>query len=150
MEQLIALVYTSKANSKTDLKTLREILEISQSRNSQDQISGFLSIRDGVYLQLLEGPKVKVLACFERILHDRRHSQIVLQGLGDIENRALPDWSMGIIDSNGPDQTAEILSLFESGRAGSVYKDQQSLLALLRIFTRGTTIKVEPDLNTIP
>ena len=145
MEPLISLVYTSKSTNKINLSTLREILKNSQSLNSKNQITGFLSVRDGVFLQMLEGPKSKVMACFERIKLDQRHTQIILQGVCDIDQRILPDWSMGIIDSKSPEKASDILALFDLGRAGMVYKEHKSLLSLLSIFTRGATIKIEPD-----
>ncbi len=149
MEQLVALVYTSKAHSKTDLTVLCNILKTSQSLNVQDQITGFLSFRENIFLQLLEGPKSKVMECFERIKNDQRHSQITVQGICDIDHRSMPDWSMGIINSNGLGQPVALLSLFESGRAGKLYNEQKSLIGLLKMFIRGSIIKLEPNSDSV-
>ena len=147
MEQLIALVYTSKASSTIDLQILKDILKISQIRNEQNEITGFLTIRDGVFLQMIEGPQTLVMACYEKIQTDPRHSQITLQGLGQITQRALSKWSMGIIDPEKTVRSPEILSLFEAGRAGAIYTDPETLLALLKIFTRNAVYKQEPDFD---
>ncbi|WP_299674121.1 BLUF domain-containing protein [uncultured Roseobacter sp.] len=87
------LIYTSRPFGY-DLNVLANILATSRSRNARDDITGALICRADVFLQLLEGPKGKVQATYERICDDDRHVEVTQLVAEDVPDRLFPDWAM--------------------------------------------------------
>ena len=77
-----------------DTSTLSNILLDARSCNGRDDITGALIARGDLYLQLLEGPKDKVEACFDRIRNDDRHVDVTRLMTRTIKNRLFPEWTM--------------------------------------------------------
>ncbi len=141
MSSLFSLVYTSKSVHKIDQQVIENILQVSRQNNQRDQITGLLVVREDYFLQLLEGDESKVKACFDRILADRRHSQIVLQGLSPSSERMMPDWNMALVKNQDIKNTSEdLLALFDAGRRGEIYTDAKSLESLLRLFSKNAEL----------
>lgn len=137
MSSLFAIVYTSQALQKLENTELMEIYAISRKNNLNDNITGFLIYRDGYFLQLLEGPKNQVLPCFERIQKDRRHRSITLQGEVQLTERMMPDWSMGQVNLKpGQPSSDRIIDLFELARNNEIYENPDSLMSLVKIFSK--------------
>ncbi len=137
MKPILALVYTSRTQKPIEASLLNDILGVSRERNLRDQITGFLAVRQGYFLQLLEGPEGEVRACYERILADRRHSQITLQGEAGADTRLMPNWSMGLVDpADAASSSSDLINLFELGRAGQKYASTESLMTMLRLFSK--------------
>lgn len=95
------LIYVSQARQPMSKADLKSILEKSRAYNIEDSITGLLIYKyaekanRGNFMQLLEGPKDRVEAAFERIVADERHhTQIVLEE-GEAEARSCPNWLMG-------------------------------------------------------
>ena len=74
--------------------TLSNILLDARRCNGRDDITGALIARGDLYLQLLEGPKDKVEACFDRIRNDDRHVDVTRLMTRTIKNRLFPEWTM--------------------------------------------------------
>jgi hypothetical protein len=73
---------------------MEDILVVSSRLNARDGITGFL-LCDGVeFAQVLEGPMAAVEACFDRILADERHADIVLRLKEEVPQRRFARWSM--------------------------------------------------------
>ncbi|WP_149535290.1 BLUF domain-containing protein [Siccirubricoccus phaeus] len=70
-----------------DQATLAAILASAQRRNRATGITGALVCRADLYVQLLEGSRAAVTACFGRIVADRRHSDVELVWAGDTLRR---------------------------------------------------------------
>ncbi|MEP2641898.1 BLUF domain-containing protein [Roseobacter sp.] len=87
------LIYASRPFGY-DLNGLTNILATSRIRNAQDDITGALICRPDVFLQLLEGPKDKVVATFARICNDDRHVEVRQLVAGSVADRLFPDWAM--------------------------------------------------------
>ena len=138
---LLNLVYTSQAREWVTAQALEDILPVSRRRNENDGITGFLAVRGDCFLQLLEGPAPKVRECYGRILLDRRHSGIILQGEAFTDLRMMPDWDMGLVemDETSP-SNAHLLTLFELGRRREAHADPEALQMLLRKFSRDAGI----------
>ncbi|MDX2307425.1 MAG: BLUF domain-containing protein [Hyphomicrobium sp.] len=90
---LVQLIYASRPFGYDDL-TLDGILYSARRNNTRDGITGSLICREDIYCQLLEGPAGAVNSAFDRIRHDRRHTDVSLLVLQPAEARLFPNWSM--------------------------------------------------------
>jgi hypothetical protein len=142
MEQpLLMLVYTSKSESPIDQKLIDDLLTVAKEKNTRDEITGYLVARSKYFLQLLEGPEDKVRECFARIKQDIRHSNIVIQGEGYLQERIAPKWSMGVVILDDAGRSDErLVELFEAGRRGKPYADVESVKSIVNIFSRDAKI----------
>jgi hypothetical protein len=61
-----------------------------------------LLFRSGNFLQVLEGKKETVLALYEKIVRDPRHTRRKTLFQGNSIQRDFPDWSMGFHDLSSP------------------------------------------------
>ncbi len=101
------------------------------------------NLRDGYFLQVLEGPEAKVRDCYERISLDSRHKLITLQGEASSEQRMMPTWSMGLVKADEKLKSSQaILELFELGRAGQPFSNNTSVMSMLRIFSKEARVLV--------
>ena len=87
------LIYTSRPFGY-DTNVLANILATSRSRNVRDDITGALICRSDVFLPLLEGPRGKVEATYERICADDRHVDVTPPISETVPDRLFPDWAM--------------------------------------------------------
>lgn len=90
---LLQLVYASRPFGFDDL-ALSGILNSARLNNERDGITGALICREDLYLQLLEGPRPAVIAAFERIMRDDRHTEVVTLVTSDVHTRLFPEWAM--------------------------------------------------------
>ena len=89
------LVYISTAAHDIDQAALDHILETSRRNNAGQDLTGFLLLLDGHFMQLLEGPRDAVMAAYERISTDTRHRDPVIALNVEGTHRCFPDWRMG-------------------------------------------------------
>jgi Sensors of blue-light using FAD len=101
--EMFSVVYLSEGSVPFTEKDLGELLKKSRENNSELGLTGMLLYKSGNFLQVLEGKKEKVLALYEKIARDPRHTrlQILFQGISP--KRDFPDWSMGFHDLSSPD-----------------------------------------------
>lgn len=90
---LTQIIYSSKPFG-FDSSVLDDILTISRSRNSRDDITGTLICRADMYLQLIEGPEAAIKATYARITADDRHLDIDLLVSRGVTDRMFPKWAM--------------------------------------------------------
>jgi hypothetical protein len=90
---LAQLVYASRPFG-FDEATLSAILMDARRANARDEITGALIARHDLYLQLLEGPRDKVGAAYQRIRRDDRHVEVTRLVERPIEARLFPGWAM--------------------------------------------------------
>ncbi|MEQ8902078.1 MAG: BLUF domain-containing protein [Roseovarius sp.] len=90
---LIQLVYASRPFG-FDQAVLSAILMDARRANARDDITGALIARHDLYLQLLEGPRDKVEAAYQRIRRDDRHVEVTRLVERPIEARLFPGWAM--------------------------------------------------------
>lgn len=90
---LFRLIYASEAEglSKTDLAA---ILEVSETNNQRDNITGGLLLSTEKVLQVLEGARDLVTATYNRIAQDDRHKNVVILSAATTDRRIFRDWSM--------------------------------------------------------
>ena len=102
---LSRLVYASRRGSRSP-SDMVDILETSEARNAVDAITGALVVAPDHYVQLLEGERTVVNACYERICRDPRHSHVGLILFEVLDERLFPDWSMTGVDLSEGDLIA--------------------------------------------
>lgn len=98
---LLRIVYFSRnkvARPETEMTwEIDRILEASQSNNAQSAVTGALIFNEGVFGQVLEGPRDAVEETFERIQMDDRHYEVTLLDIAPISGRSFANWSMGFV-----------------------------------------------------
>jgi Sensors of blue-light using FAD len=92
---LSRIVYYSERNPSAAMD-LRQLLASCHKNNARDDITGFLHFNGFYFLQVLEGGRAKISACYHRIASDPRHNNIILINAGDVTERLFPSWSMGL------------------------------------------------------
>lgn len=94
---LFRLVYASRfTGADRDLdEALRAILAKSIQNNRLVDVTGFLVVGEGRFLQLLEGPADSVRATYDRIARDPRHADLAVIASGPVDRRLFRDWNMG-------------------------------------------------------
>jgi len=90
---LTQLVYASRPFG-FDQAMLNRILMDARRCNERDDITGALIARGDLYMQLLEGPKEKLLATYDRIIDDDRHIEVTQLVQRQVETRMFPGWAM--------------------------------------------------------
>ncbi|MBD12326.1 BLUF domain-containing protein [uncultured Roseovarius sp.] len=90
---LTQLIYASQPFG-FDPAMLAGILMDARRYNARDDVTGALIVRGDMYLQLLEGPKPKVEATYDRIIRDDRHVNPVRLMHREVQERMFPEWSM--------------------------------------------------------
>ncbi|TAJ71957.1 MAG: BLUF domain-containing protein [Phenylobacterium sp.] len=94
---LCRLLYVSRISPEAGSRiagTMEDILVVSARRNRADAITGFLLADGESFVQVLEGPEARVIACYERIATDGRNCDARLRLLTPIDHRRFPRWSM--------------------------------------------------------
>ncbi len=96
-EELHRVVYLSSATQHFPPEALEELLVGAREANGAIGVTGVLIYHDGSFLQVLEGPRERVMATVDKIKADPRHAGVII-----LENRAclrttFPDWSMGYL-----------------------------------------------------
>lgn len=91
------LVYSSEAAPDLDMADFEQMLAESRVRNKARGITGVLVFVDGVFLQILEGEKAKVLELMDTIERDPRHGGIKVFYEHDGVERAFGSWSMAYL-----------------------------------------------------
>lgn len=91
------LIYCSRAQPVAiadPSATVRDILDVAQTSNLRDGVTGALLACDGWFLQVLEGTLPAFRATFARIKADPRHGDIKVIYTGPIPERAFARWTM--------------------------------------------------------
>ncbi|RYD62298.1 MAG: BLUF domain-containing protein [Sphingomonadales bacterium] len=90
---MLQLVYVSSANRREAIDPAN-ILATSRRNNLRDGITGMLYSDGARFLQVLEGPELKVEAAYARIEADPRHRAIVILSRRTIDAREFGEWEM--------------------------------------------------------
>ena len=97
------LIYKSYSPREVDWDTVNSILETSQKRNSDQDVTGVLLATKRHFLQVLEGSFEDVNLVFSRIVADSRHEGMQMISFTCTENRIFTNWAMhgiGLFDFN--------------------------------------------------
>jgi hypothetical protein len=94
MNTLIRLVFSSDVTGSLDATTLQQIAASSERNNWRDGITGVLLTGPCRFVQVLEGERADVSACFARIASDARNAGCQLLSLTYIARRRFARWTM--------------------------------------------------------
>lgn len=112
MHTLARLVYCSRLAGPPNAEALQSI-QLSAARNNwRDEITGALILHQQRFIQVLEGARGDLSACFVRIARDTRHSGLTLLSFGPITTRDFDDWSMRLLPP-APSVASRISAFFE-------------------------------------
>lgn len=134
MKEVFHLVYVSKAAENISYSDIRNILEASRRNNGIEDITGLLILRDGYFLQLLEGPESGVKKILGKIMMDDRNYNlhVLIQAFGD--ERLFHDWTMAFYDGDiAANSTEDLVNLFEYCVSGTG-EQRPLILPMLRQF----------------
>jgi hypothetical protein len=92
---MYSLLYVSSAAELFTRPDLDALLAIARENNTRLQVSGMLLYKDGNFMQLLEGEKAAVIALYEKIVRDPRHTGPITLLQGEVPQRSFEQWSMG-------------------------------------------------------
>ncbi len=105
------IVYRSVAKEGLGQADIKSILAASRKNNPALGVTGLLVLRDGFFLQLLEGSETSVRSLVERIKKDPRHQGFTV--LAEISNgeRIFTEWGMGYLDPVSRPPTMDTVTL---------------------------------------
>ena len=95
---MIQLAYISSTRGLLAVDDMANLLVASRERNGHRGITGVLLYKGGNVLQVLEGEASRVLALFEVIQKDRRHTGVIKLYQKSIQLRDFSEWTMGFQD----------------------------------------------------
>jgi hypothetical protein len=137
-EQLIQLVYASRALVDCDAAFLGALLEKARTNNVRLGVSGMLLYHAGAFLQVLEGAPDVVAALYGKIELDKRHDRVVVLQRRALANRSFSEWSMGLVKTDSKVlKAAPGLNDFLTGGVLSLADDSGRLAKLLDGFRDG-------------
>lgn len=95
---LVRLLYASCAAASLTTENVESILEESRSHNVPHGITGMLCFSNDLFIQVLEGSRKNVSDVYNRIVKDKRHSDIQLLIFEEIAERRFGNWTMGQVN----------------------------------------------------
>ncbi|WP_310496293.1 BLUF domain-containing protein [Sandarakinorhabdus sp.] len=123
---LETFVYCSRAAEGVDDAEVDRIIEWSQRRNVEREITGVLVFGSGVFFQWIEGPPAAVKNLIASLDGDPRHHDIVaLDRSAEKRERLYPNWEMERVAAD--DIRAVLQDALESA------EDKSNIAALRRI-----------------
>lgn len=101
---LIRLLYISRATGAITTTVTGSILESARVHNRVAGVTGILCQGQGLFIQILEGERSTVNRLYNTIIKDKRHQDVELVAIEEIQTRKFPNWSMAhvIISENDP------------------------------------------------
>ncbi|WP_300584170.1 BLUF domain-containing protein [Marivita sp.] len=100
-DTLHQIVYFSQPTRSMPLSEVRELLIKAQINNHFNDVTGLLLFDGDSFVQVLEGPKDKVMALYEKIERDPRHTRFTTLMEREIPQRDFGQWSMGLAHIEG-------------------------------------------------
>jgi hypothetical protein len=141
---LYSLAYVSNsATAVGEAPDLEDILRVSRAWNADHDITGILLYKDGLFLQILEGPKNEVKSIFRSISQDTRHSVVTVVLEGDTDSRDFDGWLMGFRDLTNPELDSILEHLKEAPVTLPTPESTSRARRLMRLFSKTTAFQVE-------
>ncbi len=119
------LIYSSEAAPDLDLADFGKMLSEFRVRNRARGITGVLVLVDGVFVQILEGEKDRVLLLLRSLERDPRHHQLKVFHQQETDERTFATWNMAYLSPSaeqvskwaeleGATTIQDVLASFES------------------------------------
>lgn len=114
-QPLVELIYFSHSINTLTQQDFQYLLQGAQEKNARMDITGAIIYGQGVFLQLIEGPRDNINRLFQSISHDARHYDVSLISFKTVENRHFAHWSMNYLekDSNSLLNQSKPVELFD-------------------------------------
>ena len=94
-DSLIQLIYRSTSVSGANsAMQMSDILAQARPRNALLGVTGVLTVVNGEFLQVIEGPEAGINALLVSLMRDGRHSHIRVLEHKPVSGRAFGDWDM--------------------------------------------------------
>ena len=94
-QSLDQLVYRSRSFMRPDdVEGLAQLVQTAAANNVRASITGALALRDGWFVQMLEGSPAALDQLILQLHFDTRHSEIDVLDRVRVTHRAFPDWGM--------------------------------------------------------
>lgn len=136
---LVQLIYVSKLANKNEM-VIGAIHDSAVRHNTRNGLTGMLLYRDGSFMQVLEGPRDRVLVTYNRIQLDPRHTHHELILEEPLSARNFPSWSMGLCHllNSEVSKYAEFGPYLQDGfDVGQIRAQPGVALSILKTFGRG-------------
>lgn len=91
-----SIIYYSHSNVDYNTEELNKLAAISNEKNAMHNITGFLTYKDGYFVQYFEGEYENTQQLYKLIKNDERHT-ILFDFSKEINKRLLNDWDMRLI-----------------------------------------------------
>ncbi len=102
---LYFLIYVSQATPPMTGAMLDALREQASHSNRSTGLTGCLLYQDGLFMQMLEGPREVVTALIDKVKADPRHHDVRIVIEGPARRRVFLDWGMLVHDlTPGPDE----------------------------------------------
>ncbi len=95
MSGLHRLIYTSFRKPSCDESEIKKILASCEKNNPEHGLTGVLLHSENRFIQYIEGEPEKLLALYDTIKEDDRHTAVNQRSFAPIEKRLFPSWHMG-------------------------------------------------------
>jgi hypothetical protein len=101
---LIRLLYISRASGAITTTVTESILQSARVHNRVAGITGILCQGQGLYIQILEGERSNVNRLYATLIKDKRHQNVELVSIEEVQTRSFPEWSMAhvVISESDP------------------------------------------------
>lgn len=100
------IIYSSEATTPMQTDDLEELLDHARRGNAAKGITGALVYAEGVFLQILEGDRVRVQDLMTEIRQDVRHETVIVLREGEIPSTIFGNWKMAYVSAT-PQQVAK-------------------------------------------
>ena len=100
---LSQLVYVSNRKQNCSAEEIEKILESCKKNNPPLDITGVLLYSDTKFIQLVEGEAKVIMALYEKIKKDHRHSNAIMISYNPINGKSFPSWHMAKRDISRSD-----------------------------------------------
>ena len=124
---LVRLLYVSQSVGPITTTVTTSVLEKSSANNKKLDITGVLCQGSGLWMQVLEGERAKVNTLYARIMADRKHKNVQLLSIEEIESRRFGQWSMALVYLSKDDPMVQMAHP-EFDPYSATAKDAMSLL----------------------
>ena len=141
MSKLVQLVYISKANFNSSAKSgnigpeVSRILRTSRINNRKRNIVGALYFGNGYFFQCLQGDENALLALYEILKMDTRHTDLHTLSLKEISQRSFSDWEMKYLPAE--DDVKKLLGTFGMTEFNPYAFDEKMTEKMLQLLISG-------------
>lgn len=129
---LSQLIYVSVRKPSCTDAEIEKILEASNRKNGELDITGVLLYSKNKFIQVLEGDYDQIYELYTKIKEDERHTNVMMISTRPIEERFFPSWQMGskklntdnydFLTNMNEDEKAEFNSLLQGEKNNNAIK----------------------------